>query len=123
MKQNLKIYGPPVFYAVMIFIVSSVPSLQLNTGFSYQDKLAHIIEYTVFGFLLQRAFHIDKGRNFRYFICALAIGSVFSVFDEIHQLWIPGREAEIGDFIADIIGVLLGQGLFFLNYRIMVFRR
>jgi len=121
--QNLKMYGPPIFYAVLILIISSIPSLDLNTGFSYQDKVAHLLEYSIFGVLIQRALQYGKSGDFRWYLTGMGIGVIYGAFDEIHQIWVPGREAEIGDFAADFAGFIIGQGLFFIQNRSRLFRR
>lgn len=37
----------------------------------------------------------------------LAIGLAYSVFDEWHQSWSPGRSASFGDVLLDMVGIAL----------------
>ncbi|SEN97047.1 VanZ like family protein [Nitrosospira multiformis] len=69
------------------------------------DKLVHA---TVFALL---ACTIGLSSNLRgwhklavAFFSALLIGAL----DELHQMYLPGREAGFADFIADIIGSIFG---------------
>ncbi|MGB5337658.1 MAG: VanZ family protein [Gammaproteobacteria bacterium] len=39
--------------------------------------------------------------------------------DELHQLFVPGRSADIFDVLADAVGGLLGAGLMVLVTRII----
>lgn len=39
---------------------------------------------------------------------SLIIGSLYGIFDELHQMLIPGRSAELLDWIADFVGVIIG---------------
>jgi VanZ family protein len=39
---------------------------------------------------------------------AFVIAIVYSTFDEIHQIFIPGRDAEIWDWMANLLGIILG---------------
>jgi VanZ family protein len=80
-----------------------------------QDKIYHMMAYFVFGFLLVRA--NTKGEMAKFKTCAMvaiAIGSVFAVFDELHQMFIPGRTCDFFDATADIVGILLAQFAFWL---------
>ena len=51
--------------------------------------------------------------------------AVFALTDELHQAWVPGREPEVLDLLADAIGILLGallargRWLQSLAYRIL----
>jgi VanZ family protein len=44
----------------------------------------------------------------------LIIGSLFGASDEFHQYFIPNRQVELEDWIADTIGVAIS--LFFMNF-------
>lgn len=105
MRVFIKHHGLTLGYAVLIFIISSIPSLQSPTfGVEFGDKLLHAGEYGIFGFLLMRSGHwLSVGP----FLTALP-GIFYGALDEIHQLWIPGRHADGWDFLADAIGVILG---------------
>lgn len=78
---------------------------------SHFDKIAHFVEYAVFGFLLLRALGIDKSKVFnidvRLFVVIISV--VFGISDEFHQAFVPGRDADIADFLFDGIGAFAGQ--------------
>jgi VanZ family protein len=38
--------------------------------------------------------------------------ALYGAFDEIHQLFVPGREASMGDLVADVVGGLVAAVLF-----------
>ncbi len=108
MKKHLKIWLPPLGYALLIFTLSSIesaslPSLQFKLG----DKLIHLAEYGLFGFLTARLF-VQLGWKQPY-IWAVLIASFYGVTDEIHQFYVPGRTMEVYDWIADTLGGLLGS--------------
>ncbi|MGB5540538.1 MAG: VanZ family protein, partial [Gammaproteobacteria bacterium] len=42
---------------------------------------------------------------------------LYGVLDEIHQYFVPGRQADVLDVLADVSGGLLGAGLMFLLLR------
>ena len=90
-----------VVWAVAILMVSSLPSPSLGpTLFPGCDKVAHFIEYLIFGLALR---YWARG--------SLAVGAValgFAALDEIHQRFIPGREMSFWDFTADAAGLAVG---------------
>jgi VanZ family protein len=74
------------------------------------DKLVHGLLYGVEGFLLYFAvawpprFRV-KWRRVLVIAGALAL---FGTLDELHQLWIPGRSAEVRDAVMDTLGGMAG---------------
>ncbi len=98
-----------ISYALCILILSSIP----GDGFSKlsilwtSDKLAHFLEYSVFGFLLHFSglFQNDLRRRVLY-IAFLYLA--FPLFDEIYQSIIPGRTTDHLDLLADYAGELTG---------------
>jgi VanZ family protein len=93
---------PVVLWAGLIFGFSSVPDL--GTGLGGWDlalrKLAHFGEYVVLGWLLSRA--IDREP------LAAAVGVVYAASDELHQHFVPGRQASPRDVAIDSAGVIVG---------------
>jgi hypothetical protein len=95
-------WAPVVLWAGLIFGLSSVPDL--GTGLGGWDlvlrKIAHFGEYAVLGFLLVRAVERE--------LLALAAGIAYAFTDELHQHFVPGRQAAFRDVAVDAAGVLLG---------------
>lgn len=98
----IRLWGPPVLWAAVIFAFSSVPDL--GTGLGGWDlllrKLAHAAEYALLGLLLARA----AGRP----ALAFALGALYAVGDEVHQTFVPGRAGSPLDVLLDAAGVALG---------------
>ena len=94
------------FYLVFILIGSSIPgdTVPSFVGLTW-DKLLHLIEYGIMGFLGYRAYYTQ----IRSHIYSLIIfGLLFVVLDETWQSFIPGRFSSHYDIIADLIGVICG---------------
>jgi VanZ family protein len=95
-------WGPAVAWAGVIFALSSIPDL--GTGLGGWDlvlrKLAHAAEYAVLGFLFVRAL----GRP----DAAVALGIAYAITDELHQHFVPGRQAAPLDVAIDTLGVVIG---------------
>ena len=105
---------PIIFFVVLIFLVSSIPSIHApGPGFLLKDKLAHFFEYFILGLLLFRSFRWDVSRSrIATFGFLLAIGATIGAVDEVYQSFIPGREMDINDWYADVLGVAFAVGLF-----------
>jgi len=97
-----RLWLPVVAWAALIFALSSVPDL--GTGLGGWDlllrKLAHAAEYAVLGALLLRA----TGRRG----LAFALGGLYAISDELHQMFVPGRMGRPLDVAIDALGVACG---------------
>ena len=106
--SKIRLGIPVVAYCCGIFYLSSLSTVP-ETFTSVPDKAAHVILYAGLGFLVALYF----GRNYKLdtiLIWGLTVAFcfVYGISDEIHQYFVEGRCAEIGDVIADLIGGLLG---------------
>jgi len=99
-------WGPPLLWAAAIFTLSSPPTLPRLPDLLSWDKLQHTAGYLPGGLLLARAL---TGSN-RGMLLAALIGLAWGVSDELHQLFVPGRNASVLDWCADALGIFLGMG-------------
>lgn len=75
-------------------------------------KGAHFLEYTALAFLVSCAVFLTKKRFMP--ILSFIIGVLYSVSDEIHQYFVPGRACRIFDVGVDSLGALVGISAFAL---------
>ncbi len=95
-------------WALLIFALSSIPKLPtIPTGVRAIDKVAHFVEYFVFGVLLAGAFAQSSGHQLlrRSLLGAGLLGLLYAALDEIHQRFVPGRFAAVQDVVADALGL------------------
>ncbi len=81
-----------------------------SSGLPLADKLEHLAEFAVLGALLRNAvslYHPLPGVTPAMFV--LALGACYGALDELHQLLVPDRSMELGDWLADVVGVALGS--------------
>lgn len=71
-------------------------------------KIAHFSIYALVGFLLMALASTFKLKEKNRFLISLFLGIIYAISDEIHQLFSPGRSAQITDVYIDTLGVLLG---------------
>ena len=109
---------PILAYVALIFYLSARPGLTPPFRFTDADKLSHTLEYGGLGFLLVRA--IRRGTRLTGplagGLAAVAIGFAIAGLDEFSQTHVPGRNANMLDWIADAQGLILAQ-LAFLAIR------
>ncbi len=99
-----------LLWMALIFWLSSKSNLPAPTLFWGQDKLAHALVFGILGLLFCRSFN-PREENLpwnRILLITVLVGA-FGCFDEIHQLFVPGREASIWDVAADTFGGLLAS--------------
>lgn len=73
-------------------------------------KLAHMTEYAVLYILVAIPMMCtlrNVGRR-RIIVIALFVCVIYAAFDEIHQLFVEGREGKVTDVIIDTAGSLFG---------------
>ncbi|MCX5721920.1 MAG: VanZ family protein [Nitrospirae bacterium] len=107
-------YWLPVgFYAGVIFFLSSLSHLEDELpSFLLQevsDKILHAVEYGILSFLCYRAFRWAAGPAAARHAVLLAIvtASVYGLTDEVHQAFVPLRNASWQDWLADTVGAAL----------------
>lgn len=117
-RSRIKFYLPAIVWAVLILAISSIPDLSTpSLGFSMADKIVHIAEYFILGYLTARAISSFNKEPLKIFWMSSVITSAYGILDEFHQLLIPGRTAEGLDMIADILGSILAAALFARKLR------
>ncbi len=100
---------PAVLYGVLIVALSSVPGKNYPDiqVLSY-DKVIHLAEYAIFAVLIYLAAHnLRPGSRFLLGLVVLLAG-VFGALDELYQILIPARDSSFGDWVADMVGVVIG---------------
>ena len=119
-EKKLSAWVPAVAWTVLIFCVSSIPGLApIVFKFKYFDNVAHAIEYTGLGVFLMVAYWGSWSRRPRLRVVALlavATGLAIAVSDEMYQLTVPGRVADVHDWAADATGVVLGSAVMVCFY-------
>jgi VanZ family protein len=104
-------YWFPVFlYCLLIFLQSSYPSPESVPDLPYIDKLLHIAVYAILGALLLRAFRSLQIKNNVKLVMLLSVllSSLYGISDEIHQYFVPYRNADLTDVFANLIGSIIG---------------
>ena len=126
MNERFARWWPAIVWAGLIEVATSWPNPPIPAGLPEQsDKVVHTTMYAVLGFLVARAL-ARPGARLASMLRGLAVVAAISGFgalDEWHQRFIPGRGVELGDWMADTTGGLLGVLLFTFMAGVIIARR
>jgi VanZ family protein len=105
-------------YAALIFWLSAQPNpLPVLTDWLW-DKAIHFAEYGALGALLLVSLRASSVAPRRALVVAALLTSSYGASDEVHQAFVPQREADARDWVADTIGGAAGAGLAALALRV-----
>ncbi len=112
-------------YVALILYLASQPRTDPLTDVPYSDKLLHLLEYGILGYLSQRTARLTWPRaqrraTWQRLIVVFGAGLGVAALDELVQAHVPGRTASVADLLADAAG--LGAGMV-LNLKASLARR
>lgn len=96
----------PIAIAVLIFAASS-RSTVAGPRLPYFDKVVHFSVYGLLGTLVCR-----QGRGWRAAAWSVLAVAAFGATDEWHQSFVPGRESELADWVADTSGAAVAIAMY-----------
>jgi VanZ family protein len=105
---------------VLAFLHVSISTLAFQTLHTLVRKLAHFVEYAIFSVLLYLNFLPDLRSPWRTraAIRAISIAAAYSLTDEFHQLFEPGRTASWRDSGLDSLGAAFGIFVIYWEHRL-----
>jgi len=109
-RQKIIFSLPALILSITIITLSSMPQPPMPS-FSIigKDKILHF-----FGFFLHfltvyiAILCIRQKKDINTIVYALIFCVLFAIADELHQYFVPGRDADIFDLLADFIGIFIG---------------
>jgi VanZ family protein len=85
--------------------------------FIYQDKVLHAGAYYIMGVLAWRFFNDYFSKQSTVIIISLCFCSLYGISDEWHQTLVPGRDADIWDWLADTLGATIAVTTIWLTKK------
>ena len=120
MKKLISIvprWFPSLLFMLVIFVLSSRASTELPNFRSWDyfvKKSAHAVGYG----LLALSYLHALGWNRNWYWLAWMLALLYSITDEFHQFFVPGRHAAITDvLIFDNLGALLALSIHYIYRR------
>jgi VanZ family protein len=111
---RLRLWAPVWIYMAAIFYASAQPDVSIPGPLS--DTSWHSIAYTGLGVLIVRALAGGLGAPVAPSAALLGIvlTTAYGCTDELHQMFVPGRYADLRDVAADATGGAIGAFLCWL---------
>jgi VanZ family protein len=109
-------------YWCALFIATHVPKLPRVGAPVNTDKVAHFLGYTLLSFLAAAAllrWRWSRGAAGKI----LAVVILYGVVDELLQKAIPGRSADLWDWLCDCAGAVVGMLAFRVMQKTLLQRR
>ena len=113
--KNLLYYWLPLIgYCLLIFFQSARPLTDLIPERPLLDKFLHFWAYFILGILFYRAYRIPPVNLSQNALIIISITSslLYGISDEIHQYFVPLRQADLMDVLADAFGSVFGVLLY-----------
>ena len=87
---------------------TSNPIVQWN---AVLRKIAHFSLFLVLGMLASYALRISGLKGYKVYLFAALFCSLYAASDELHQMFVPGRNATFIDVLIDAAGAFVGIGI------------
>ena len=98
-----------------------LPAVTFNLLHNFIRKLAHLTEYAIYASLLYGS--LGGGRDFtwrmRRALLCVAAAAIYSLTDEFHQMFVPGRGPAILDCVIDTSGASVGMVMMWARDRVL----
>ena len=107
MRRILRAFAPALIWAAAVWTIGGMQSTPSVPGGLGLDKVAHFTMYGVLGFLLARGWAAVGWRRGAWLLPVL-IALLLGIADELRQRSLPGRSADVADWVADLSGASTG---------------
>jgi VanZ family protein len=108
-RARITLWAPVVLLLAFEAYLSAQSLLPaLGPGFAQKDKLEHATYFFLTGLLAVRAARFgERWSRTKTAVFLILSAVLWGCLDEIHQSYVPFRDVEIGDVLADTAGVVL----------------
>ena len=109
LQRRVIAWAPAFLWAGLLIGLSSFREVPRIVSFAVNDKLVHLVVYSVLGLTL--AWGKRYGRSNIPHLALIALGAMYGAIDETYQRLVPGRIPDMADFFADALGVTVSYSL------------
>lgn len=117
MSERLPWAVAAVLWAALIYWMSAQSASNIDVDWldvPGLDKLAHGVTFGVLAALFAQA--LRGVGEIRSLVLAVILVSLYGVTDELHQRFVPGRQPDLLDWVADTVGAaIFVTGVWFLR--------
>jgi VanZ family protein len=110
--RRLSAWLPPLAAMTVIFSLSASSNPMPAVTAVVWDKLLHGAAYAGLAVLFARALAIEGFSGRALLVTAVLLASAYGVTDEYHQSFVPNRQSDVADWLADTCGAIMGSSVF-----------
>ncbi|WP_155323053.1 VanZ family protein [Desulfosarcina ovata] len=106
---------PVAALCAAIFLQSCFASPDIGPSFPLKDKALHAAVYALLAGLVFRACRLTWPAwraPIQILVVSVAFATLFGAGDELHQAFVATRQADALDLLADLVGSLVGGGIY-----------
>ena len=115
--RSFSLWTPVVLHMALIFGLSSIayPPDVSDAGIENLDKYVHVLLYGALSalFIRARSGGWSQSITLGAAISAVIFATAYGVTDELHQLFVPPRQMDALDLVADAVGAALAAALLY----------
>jgi len=97
-----------ILIAAIIFYLSSIPASGFPSGLGVKTKIYHFIVFASLAFFLSISM-VGRNKENHSIYLTIIISIFYAMTDELHQLFVPGRNPAVTDILIDSVGVIAGS--------------
>lgn len=86
-------------------------------------KVAHFTEYAILGFLVAGTYATKDKTKKKNILIPWMLATIYAATDELHQVFVPGRDGNIKDVLLDSAGCFFGVTMMLLILNISFSRK
>ncbi len=94
-----------ILYAAVLFYLSSIPGKEADAVTAKFPVSAAVLHFSEFLIFLALGFMAFKPSTSSRLWLLILFSMAYAASDEMHQLFVPGRNASMEDFAADTLGI------------------
>lgn len=107
-----------ILIAIEIFYFSSITGLKgPSRGGLDLSIIYHFVAFFLFNFFLLISIVGQKEIKVKQIMMVLLISIIYSVLDEVHQLFVPGRIPDLFDIFTDSAGIFSSMILYLYSKK------
>jgi VanZ family protein len=106
-----------LFIAIEIFYVSSIEFTPGSGGISLVPLVYHFTVFFLFNTFLLATIKGGKEIKSSHLLIVILFSFIYSILDEVHQAFVPGRSSAIEDLIVNNTGILLSTVIYLYKER------
>jgi VanZ family protein len=103
--------------AISIFLISSITFPQGDSsGLNLKPLIYHFFAFFFFAAFMLMSIVQRKHKNLLGLAVLLSI--LYGVLDEVHQLYVVGRDFSVGDILVDVLGVSVASIIYIATIKL-----